>query len=153
MRLVSILALLLLAGCGDVQPVPTGMLSTDPASGEVRARVAVSGEEAVTLRSGQAVPVNLAAGFVLYPGARVVSNTVVERYGASRVLLVFETADALEEVMILYRGQAEAAGAVLTLDLGGRNRASLGGRTAAGLAFSLSARRVARVTRVELSIG
>lgn len=146
-----------LAGCSEPAPrretaAPPAFLH-DPESGTTRARIAPSGEPAVTLQSGARVPVRLPPGFTLYPGARVITNTVIERDGHTRVLLTFATPDRLEAVMLFYRGQAVAAGVDLTLDLNGDSRASLGGHTPQGLAFVLAARRDGAGTRGELSVG
>lgn len=105
------------------------------------------------MRSGSGVPVTLPPGFTLYPGAKVLSNTLVERSGKQRVLLVFETTDPLAEVMLFYRSQAGMAAAVILLDLGGEERASLGGRLASGREFAISAQRNGMRTRVEWSVG
>ena len=102
------------------------------------------------MRSGPRVPVSLPRGFTLYPRAKVIANTVVERGGATRILLVIETPDPLGAVVSFYRAQARANGMVLTLDLVGEERASIGGRTAKGLRFALSVRRTS-LTRAELA--
>lgn len=156
MRHVSLLALFTMvasAGCSDSQPPqpsPTKHGEIERTAGETRATIAPHGGSPAIARSGPEVPVSLPKGFTLYPDARVVVNTVVERGGRQRTLLVFETGDPVVEVIALYRRQAAGAGAQLTLDVGGEKRASLGGEMAGGGTFALSARRDVR-TRVELA--
>ena len=150
------LATTLLAACNDnattpnQRPAPTASYSHDPTSGEVQARIAPRGEAAAILRSGPRVPIALPRGFTLYPGAKVIANTVVDRGDSRRILLVFETRDPLDLVTAHYRRQARDAGYALSLDLAGDRRASIGGRTAKGQGFSLSARR-ASLTRATLA--
>lgn len=152
MRAVLLPIIAVLAGCGErAAPEPAPSMSVEPATGEVRARIVPPGEEAVTLRSGARVPIILPPGFLIYPGARVISNSVAERGGSRRILIVFETPDPLAEVMTFYRGQADAAGAVLTLDLGGPEQASIGGRLPSGGMLSITARQGATATRVEFA--
>lgn len=104
------------------------------------------------MRSGLAVPVILPRGFTVYPGARVTGNTVAQLSNTRRVLVQFETPDPVAEVMLFYRAQARAAEVSLTLDLGGTEAASIGGRTADG-DFALTARRAGSVTRAEMAFG
>lgn len=150
MRAALLLAISLLTACdgGAPAPAPVGSEAT---TGEVRARIVPRGEEAVTLRTGASVPVSLPPGFTVYPGARIISNTVVEREGTRRVLIVFETPDSLAKVMMFHRGQAEAAGVILALDVGGAEQASIGGRLLAGGDVTITMRRGPAVTRVEFS--
>lgn len=156
MRWLMVLAAVQLAGCCEraddrhASSAPAGA-SREPGSGEVRARIAPRGEAATLMRSGPQVPIDLPPGFTLYPGAQVISNTVVERAGARRVLLVFETPDALAEVMLFYRAQARGAGVALSLDLGGEERASIGGPLVGGGELAIAARRGPAGTRVEIS--
>jgi hypothetical protein len=102
------------------------------------------------LRSGPDVPLSLPQGFTLYPDAKVITNTFAERRGKQRTLLVFETGDSIPKVLTFYRLQAGSAGAQFTLDLGGRDRASLGGKLRSGGNFTLTLRRDA-TTRAELA--
>lgn len=122
---------------------------------EQRAIVGLPDGDAATLRTGPNVPLGLPRGISLYPGARVISSTLIERGiergGARGILLVFETTDPIEKVMLHYRGEARAAGVLLTLDLGGADRASLGGTMRAGGELAIAAWRVPAGTRVELS--
>lgn len=158
MRAIVVLFLSVLIGCSRQDA--TGRLAaadtTDQpelTSGERRASIALKGEAAATLRSGPQVPISLPSGFSVYPGATVISNTVVHRSGARQVLVVFEARAPVDAVMRHYRTQARGAGATLTLDLGGDERASIGGRLASGETLAISARRSDGITRVEFAQG
>jgi len=122
-------------------------------SGEERARIDHPGQPSATMRSGPNVPVHLPQGFTVYPGAKVISNTVVDRGGKRQALLVFETVDPVERVIAFYRARAAAAGATITLDLGSEERASLGGSLANGGDFAIAARQRSGGTRVEFAVG
>lgn len=139
----------LLAACdgGAPRPVPTGRLD----AGEDLGAIAPGGQPAASMRSGPQVPVRLPPGFTLYPGGQTVTNTLFERGGKQRVLLVFVTPDPVEEVMRYYRAEARAAGMTVELDLGSGDRASLGGTLRSGGGAAISARRENRMTRVEFA--
>ena len=147
---------LMLAACSEKQDTdaaqPAGEQHESLTTGEERARIAPPGEPAVVLRSGPQVPVRLPRGFTLYPSAKVLSSTIVERDGKRRSLVVFESKDAPPAIIAFYRGQAAKADVGLALDIGGEDTASLGGSFADGGAFSVSVRRVDGATRGELAI-
>lgn len=156
MRATFAIPLLLLAACeeGHAPPAPDPRPSFvhDPASGETRARIATGHGTAAKMRSGTGVPVVLPQGFTIYPGARIVANTVVARGDVRHILIEFETADPIAKVMLFHRAQAQSAGVTLTLDLDGTDAASIGGRTAGGGDFTLTARRAPGLTIVQLSV-
>jgi hypothetical protein len=154
MRVCLLLLPIMLVACENrgaaPVPAPTPHFSRDAESGETRAGIGVGGQR-TELRSGARVPVVLPAGLAIYPGARVLGNTIVARGNTQRVLIEFETSDPVAKVMLFHRAQLQTAGASLTLDLYGAEAASIGGRTAAGGDFALTARRSAGRTIVELS--
>ncbi len=156
MRACFIVLPLLLGACEDREaepaPSPAPNFIRDPVTGETSARIVTDKGEAARLWSGTSAPVALPSGFTIYPGARVVRNTVVERDGTRRTLVEFETADPIAKVLLFHRAQAQAAGAALTLDLDGTDAASIGGRMASGGSFALTARRDAARTTVQLSV-
>ena len=118
--------------------------------GEARHTIAPQGQSPVRSRSGPKVPVTLPPGFTLYPGAEIIANTIVERDGRERILVVFDTGDEIADVIAFYRRQIADAGASLIVNVGGEKRASLGGALATGSSFTLSVRRGA-TTRAELA--
>ena len=150
LALVFLLASIACTDRKSPMPAQTSTRAPDRTAGEARATIAPRGEPPAVLRSGPEVPVSLPAGFTLYPGAEVVANTVVERAGRQRTLVVFETGDAIADVIPFYRRQIVASEGQITVDVGGDVRASLGGTMVGGGTFALSARRERR-TRVELA--
>lgn len=141
------------AGCAEreaPQPEPVEQERPDRTTGETRATIAPRGEPPAISRSGPEVPVNLPPGFTLYPGAKAISNTIVARRGKERMLMVFESPDPPAKVLTFYRLQAAKTGAQVTLDLGGEDRASLGGTLRSGESFALTVRR-GKATRAELA--
>lgn len=109
-----------------------------PTTGEERATVAPRGEPGVTMRSGAEVPVKLPPGFRPYPNAEIVQNTVVTRKGRERSLLVFTSTDTPATIAAFYREEAKAAGASLSLDVTGKDGASLAGTIPHGGTFALT---------------
>ena len=114
-------------------------------------RIAAGGGAVATLRSGPKTPVMLPPGFTLYPGAEVVSSTVVARGGERHILVVFDTPEPIAKILLYYRAEAQAAGVLLAFDLGGKERASLGGILPGGGELAIAARRGPAGTRVEFS--
>lgn len=157
MRTTFAIPLVLLAACEEGHappaPDPRPSFAHDPANGEMRARIATGRGDAAEMRSGTGVPVVLPRGFTIYPGARIVANTVVARGEFRHILIEIETADPMAKVMLFHRAQALAAGGSLSLDLAGTEAASIGGRIATGGEFALTARRVGLVTHVQMAFG
>lgn len=156
MRLIpALLAAALLASCAEQEPkhpdAGPSVAEAELTSGEERLQIAPKGEAATILRSGPQVPLRLPRGFTLYPGAEIISNTVVQREGVPRVLLVFETSEGLNKVMAFYRAQAKLEGIPLSLDLGAEEQASIGGSLPGGGKIAISARRTGDTTRVEFA--
>lgn len=154
MRACLLALTMVLAACQERSasptPSPTPNFTRDAATGETRARIANDAGAATELRSGAAVPVILPAGLTIYPGARILRNTRVERGGDRRALVEFETPDPVASVLLYHRAQALAAGATLTFDLDGDHAASIGGRMRSGDEFALTAQRANGRTAVEL---
>lgn len=146
-----------MASCSDPDPrdnpAPAASGDTGLTAGESRAHIAPRGHAAATVRTGPAVPITLPPGFALYSGARIVSNTLVQTGGTARMLVVFETLDPPVVVAAFYRRAAGRAGASLALDIGGKDRVSIGGHLPDGSPFALTAERAGAVTRAELSTG
>ncbi len=105
-----------LPGAGDSGPGTSTEHIIDPATGETRITIPQK-DGIATLRSGPKVPVSLPEGFSLFPGARVVGNSMVTRTGEGQnTLVTFETDAPAAEVIAHYREQAKAAGFAITLE-------------------------------------
>jgi len=117
----------------------TAEYSIDKATGETS--MTVKGPDGTaTLRSGAGVPISLPAGFSLYPGSTVVSNTVVSQPDGQGNMVMFETAAAAEKVIAHYRAQAEAAGFDIQLEMNASGTQMIGGeRKSDGSTMSVTA--------------
>ncbi|MEM6586423.1 MAG: hypothetical protein AAF692_11775, partial [Pseudomonadota bacterium] len=82
----------------------TGEYTVDTSTGEATATITTE-DGTTTLRSGANVPVDLPAGFTAYPGAEIVSNTVVQQGRGSGNLLTMTSADSPEKVASFYKAQ------------------------------------------------
>ena len=139
-------AALMLAACGADSPEAGtaaddvgAQYTIDPATGEIRMTIRRETGEA-TLRSGARVPVSLPAGFSLFPGSRVVSNSLVTRPDGQGILITFETAAPAEAVIAHYRAEAEAAGFAIQLELAANGSVLVGGKRARdGASLSVTA--------------
>lgn len=132
----------------------------DEKSGETRMTLA-GPEGPATLRSGAEVPLNLPKGFSLYPGAKVVTNTLVKKPDGTGVMVMFQTPDSPDKVIAHYRREAEAAGIAISVAMTTERSVMIGGEDAGGhLTFSANANAGAKdaagedePTSVQLIIG
>lgn len=93
-----------------------------------------------TLRSGADVPVDLPAGFSLYPGAKVITNTVVSQPDGRGTMVMFETEATATDVIAHFRKQAEDAGFAIQIDANMNGSLMIGGeRKADGSTLSVTA--------------
>lgn len=95
-------------------------------------------EGTATMRTGSNVPVDLPLGFTVYPGAEVVSNTVISHGEGEGTMIVFTTDDSPEQVTEFYRGQAEAAEIEVKISLSVNDGAMIGGEGEGGRTFSVN---------------
>ncbi len=135
--------------CGE----PRGFSDMVSEAGETRARHTGDDGTVTTMRSGERVPVELPAGFALYPGARVTNNTRVEQAAGVLVLLTLESAAQPADMVAYYREQAASAGIDVATSLDSGPMTMIGGENADGTSFSFTATREGEVTRAQLSIG
>ncbi len=116
-------AALTLAGCGSEPSseftTPDGEnaeFTIDDDTGETS--MTVKGPDGTaTLRSGADVPISMPAGFSLFPGSKVVANTVVSQPDGQGTMVTFEAAAAADAVIAHYRDQAKAAGFDIQLEM------------------------------------
>jgi hypothetical protein len=111
----------------------------DKDSGETS--MTIKGEDGTaTLRSGAEVPVSLPDGFSLYPGAKVITNTVVNQPDGQGTMVMFETGDAADKVIAHFRKQAEEAGFDIQIDANMNGSLMIGGeRKSDGSTLSVTA--------------
>ena len=94
----------------------TAEYTIDKATGETS--MTVEGPDGTTtLRSGADVPVSLPAGFSLFPGSKVITNTVVNQPGGQGTMVMFEADAAADTIIAHYRDQAKAAGFAIQIEM------------------------------------
>jgi hypothetical protein len=137
---------LLLAACGSEN---SGEFTTadgenaeytiDKDSGETS--MTIDGPDGTaTLRSGAEVPVSLPDGFSLYPGSKVVTNTVVNQPDGQGTMVMFEATAPADKVVAHYRDQAKAAGFDIQLEMNTNGTMMIGGeRKGDGSTLSVTA--------------
>jgi hypothetical protein len=139
-------AALALAACGSetsgeftTEDGETAEYTIDKATGETSMTIE-SEDGTATLRSGADVPVDLPDGFSLYPGAKVITNTVVNQPDGQGTMVMFETEDAADKVIAHFREQAEAAGFDIQIDARMGESLMIGGeRKSDGSSLSVTA--------------
>jgi hypothetical protein len=136
---------LLLAACGsetsgtfEGEDGETGEYTIDNSTGETTATIETE-DGTATLRSGADVPVDLPGGFTVYPGAKVVSNTVVNQGEGLGTLVTMTTVDGPEKVAEFYKAQAEKAGIAIQMEMSTETGTMTGGESPDGLTFSIIA--------------
>ena len=88
----------------------------------------IKGEDGeATLRSGADVPVTLPDGFTLFPGSKVVTNTVVDQPDGKGTMVTFETDAPADKVVAHYRDAAKAAGFDIQLEMTTNGTVMIGG--------------------------
>lgn len=93
-----------------------------------------------TLRSGADVPVDLPDGFSLFPGAKVIANTVVDQADGKGTMVMFETDAAADKVVKHFRDQATKAGFDIQVDANMNGALMIGGeRKRDGSSLSVTA--------------
>ena len=137
---------LLLAACGSetsgeftTEDGKNAEYTIDKDSGETS--MTIKGEDGdATLRSGANVPVSLPDGFTLFPGSRVVTNTVVDQPDGKGTMVTFEADAPAGTVLSHYRDAAKAAGFAIQLELNTNGTLMVGGeRSSDGSSFSVTA--------------
>lgn len=107
----------------------------DEASGETSMTIKTAQGEA-TMRSGEGVPLALPDGFTLYPGSKVISNTVVNQPDGTGNMVLFESSAAPAAIIAHFKSHAGKAGYAIELETKMNETLLLSGRReAAGTAF------------------
>ncbi len=98
----------------------------DKDSGETS--MTIKGEDGdATLRSGASVPVSLPDGFTLFPGSKVITNTVVNQPDGQGTMVAFEADAPADKVVAHYRDAAKAAGFDIQLEMTTNGTVMIGG--------------------------
>lgn len=157
--LVLLAGALALAACGSEKSGSfetgdggEGSYTVDSDSGETTATITTD-EGTVSMRSGGDVPIDLPRGFSAYPGAKVVSNTIIDQGDGKGSLVIMESEDSLDDITGYYRKQAEAAGVNIGVQLTTEQGRMLAGESEAGMAFSLNASEEGGKTTMTLMVG
>ena len=124
---------LLLAGCGSetsgeftTEDGENAEYTIDKATGETS--MTIDGPDGTaTLRSGAEVPVSLPDGFSLFPGSKVVTNTVVNQPDGQGTMVMFEASAPADKIVAHYRDQAKAAGFDIQLEMNTNGTMMIGG--------------------------
>lgn len=135
-----------LAACGSeksgeftTEDGKTAQYTIDEEGGETS--MTVEGPDGTaTLRSGTEVPVSLPAGFTLFPGSKVITNTVVNQPDGQGTMIAFEAGAPAEKVIAHYRDAAKAAGFDIQLEMNSNGTQMVGAeRKADGTSLSVTA--------------
>ena len=130
----------------------TGDYSIDTQTGEATATITTE-DGTVTLRSGESVPVDLPAGFTVYPGAKITGNTTVNQGDGSGTIVTLTTSDSAKQVADFYRDQAEKAGIAIQMNMATNGGQIVGGQSEDGLTFSLLATPTPDGSSAQLTVG
>jgi hypothetical protein len=140
------LAALALAACGSetsgeftTEDGKNAEYTIDKETGETS--MTIKGKDGdATLRSGTNVPVSLPEGFTLFPGSKVVTNTVVDQPDGKGTMVTFEADAPAEKVVAHYRDAAKAAGFDIQLEMNTNGTMMVGGeRKGDGSTLSVTA--------------
>ena len=136
---------LTLAGCGSetsgeftTEDGENAAYTIDKDSGETS--MTIEGKDGTaTMRSGADVPVTLPDGFSLYPGSKVITNTVVNQPDGQGTMVMFETDAAADKVIAHFREQAKLAGFDIQLEMNTNGTQMIGGERKDGATLSVTA--------------
>jgi hypothetical protein len=139
-------AALTLAACGSetsgeftTEDGKNAEYTIDKDSGETSMTIKSEDGDA-TMRSGANVPVSLPDGFTLFPGSKVVTNTVVDQPDGKGTMVTFEADAPADKVVAHYRDAAKAAGFDIQLEMNTNGTMMVGGeRKADGSSLSVTA--------------
>ena len=103
--------------------------------------ISIKGEDGTaTMRSGSSVAVSLPGGFSLFPGTKVVTNTVVNQPDGRGTMVMFEAEADADAVIAHYREQAKSAGFAIELEMNTNGTTMIAGkRESDGSSLSVTA--------------
>lgn len=141
-KFVICAAVLALAACGgDSGTVETedGTVAYDTDGGGTEMRLTDDEGNETIINSGSNVDVDLPAGFTVYPGAEVASNTVMNGAQGQGNLVIMTSSASTEDMVTFYKQQAETAGIDIQLEMNTADSRMIGGEGPNGLFVSFNA--------------
>lgn len=116
----------------------TAEYTIDETSGETSMTIKTPEGDA-TMRSGEGVPLGLTDGFTLYPGSRVISNTVVNQPTGTGSMVMFESTAKPADIIAHFKNHAAKAGYSIELEAAMDKTMMLSGeRKGQGASFMLT---------------
>ena len=106
-----------------------------------------------TVRTGNNVAIDLPAGFTLYPGSKVVTNTVFNRDDGKGAMVIFQSDAKPDEVLAYYRKEAEAAGVKIEMEMKTAQGTMLAGKGDGDVIFSINASEQDGGTTAQMTVG
>lgn len=133
----------LLAACGSDSGTietedGTTEYSVDSGNGEAEIRMTDNDGNETVVSSGSDVEVDLPDGYSIYPGATIVSNTVMSGADGNGMMVIMTSSDSPDEMVEFYREQAEAAGIEIQMEMTTADARVIGGEGPGGAAFSFN---------------
>lgn len=111
------------------------------------------GNETVINTGGSGGEVNLPAGFTLYPGADVIMNNTMSGSTGEGVQLMMRSSDSADDLLAHYRGEAEAAGIEIGMEMNTADSKVIIGEGPDGLSFSFNTSEADGETTGMLTVG
>ncbi|WP_271077334.1 hypothetical protein [Aurantiacibacter sp. MUD61] len=96
------------------------------------------GNETV-VETGSNSEVDLPAGFTIYPGAEVVSNTSVSGEQGDGTMIIMTSSASRDDLVAFYREQAEGAGIDINMSMESGDMNMIGGEGDGSMFFSFTA--------------
>ncbi|GAA0282896.1 hypothetical protein GCM10009127_25400 [Alteraurantiacibacter aestuarii] len=152
-------AAMLLASCGGDREgtieTEDGDLeySIDESSGNAQFRLEDDEGQQISVNTGANVAIDLPDGYTVYPGATVVSNSVINANDGAGSIVMLTTPDSPDKVAAFYRAQAEAAGITIQMETTAQGSKMIAGESGDGKTFSLSANPGDEGTMAQLIVG
>jgi hypothetical protein len=110
-------------------------------------------EGTLNVQSGAAVAVELPAGYSVYPGARVVTNTKAVQGDELMTIVGMESSASAAEMTAFYRRQAEAAGIKIAMEMESGDGTMISGEGANGAMFTFASSKTDDATSGQLMVG
>ena len=144
-KLLAIGGTFALAACGggDTNTIETedgtAEYTVDGADGDAEIRLTDNDGNETVIVSGSDVEADLPDGFTIYPGASIVSNTVMSGADGEGMMVSLNSSASPEELAAHYRSEAEAAGFEIQMEMKAGDALIIGGEGPDNSFFSLNA--------------